>query len=346
VASKLKKLWWLMLVFAVCNIAIALILFFGNKQKSPEESTKPIPQKNVYSIGVLQSESLPEQDKMVAGALAGLESSGYANGERLHIEVINANGDDKKLERGAKKFSSNKKDLIIAVGTDSAKALAKVTKNIPVVGVGVYLFKSDEVFKSHENFTGISDTPQVLTQIRTAAQCFPVNKLGILYDPTDEDSVLQLKILRAVSEQKNISLFEVAFNPDQRSDIQIRKFLGNVNAVYIPEDPAVLKNFDAVVKILTPAGIPIIGEQMEMVKKGALISVSPSYYRMGFSGGRIAARLLSGNFLPENIPITHQIDPDMVINMKQADLLHIKLPSDVWQRARKLYLYDNQPARP
>ena len=100
-ASKLKKLWWLMLVFAVCNIAIALILFFGNKQKSPEESTKPIPQKNVYSIGVLQSESLPEQDKMVAGALAGLESSGYANGERLHIEVINANGDDKKLERGA-----------------------------------------------------------------------------------------------------------------------------------------------------------------------------------------------------------------------------------------------------
>ena len=50
-ASKLKKLWWLMLVFAVCNIAIALILFFGNKQKSPEESTKPIPQKNVYSIG-------------------------------------------------------------------------------------------------------------------------------------------------------------------------------------------------------------------------------------------------------------------------------------------------------
>ena len=47
-ASKLKKLWWLMLVFAVCNIAIALILFFGNKQKSPEESIKPIPQKNVY----------------------------------------------------------------------------------------------------------------------------------------------------------------------------------------------------------------------------------------------------------------------------------------------------------
>lgn len=65
---------------------------------------------------------------MVAGALAGLESSGYANGERLHIEVINANGDDKKLERGTEKFSSNKKDLIIAVGTDSAKALAKVTK--------------------------------------------------------------------------------------------------------------------------------------------------------------------------------------------------------------------------
>lgn len=98
--------------FCSLQYSNSLNSLFGNKQKSPEESIKPIPQKNVYSIGVLQSESLPEQDKMVAGALAGLESSGYANGERLHIEVINANGDDKKLERGAKKFSSNKKILL------------------------------------------------------------------------------------------------------------------------------------------------------------------------------------------------------------------------------------------
>ena len=61
------------------------------------------------------------------------------------------------------------------------------------------------------------------------------------YDPTDDDSkLIHRETLRSrsylrqylrsirdackVSEQKNISLFEVAFNPDQRSDIQIRKF--------------------------------------------------------------------------------------------------------------------------
>ena len=67
---------------------------------------------------------------------------------------------------------------------------------------------------------------------------------------------------------------------------------------------------------------------------------------MGFSGGRIAAKLLKGDLIPSDMPIVHQSDPDIVINMKEVNLLNIPLPGDLWQRARKLYLYDGQPARP
>lgn len=99
-------------------------------------------------------------------------------------------------------------------------------------------------------------------------------------------------------------------------------------------------------KIMTDAGIPIIGEQAEMVRRGAVISVSPSYYRMGFAGGQVAAKLLKGDMIPEDIPIMRQQDPNIVINMKQVNYLNIPLPGDLWQRSRKLYLYDGQPARP
>lgn len=344
-ASKLKQLWWLMLIFAVCNIAMAVILYQSSSAEPVNEDVLPIAAKDVYSIGILQSDDLAEQDKMTAGVLAALEGEGYSKG-RVKIDIAKAKGNDKKLEASAKKFARDRKDLIIAIGTDSAKAAAKVTKNIPVVGVGVMNFKKDKDFEGHHNFTGMMDTPAILSQIRMAGRCMSLKKLGILYNPSDAAASMQVEILREVAAQKGLSLYEVAYQPDKAAEPQIQKLVGHITALYVPEDTDLLTHFDDIVKVMNGANIPIIGEQSEMVRRGALISVSPSYYRMGFSGGRMAASLLKGDLIPEDIPIMRQQDPDIVINMKQVNALNIPLPGDLWQRSRKLYLYDGQPARP
>lgn len=343
-ASKLKQLWWLMLIFAVCNIAMAVILYQSSSAEPVNEDVLPIAAKDVYSIGILQSDDLAEQDKMTAGVLAALEGEGYSKG-RVKIDIAKAKGNDKKLEASAKKFARDRKDLIIAIGTDSAKAAAKVTKNIPVVGVGVMNFKKDKDFEGHHNFTGMMDTPAILSQIRMAGRCMSLKKLGILYNPGDAAASLQVEILRDVAAQKGLSLYEVAYQPDKAAEPQIQKLVGHITALYVPEDTDLLTHFDDIVKVMNGANIPIIGEQSEMVRRGALISVSPSYYRMGFSGGRMAASLLKGDLIPEDIPIMRQQDPDIVINMKQVNALNIPLPGGLWQRSRKLYLYDGQPAR-
>ncbi len=344
-ASKLKQLWWLMLIFAVCNVVMAVMLYQSSSAEPVNEDVLPIAAKDVYSIGILQSDDLAEQDKMTAGVLAALEGEGYSKG-RVKIDIAKAKGNDKKLEASAKKFARDRKDLIIAIGTDSAKAAAKVTKNIPVVGVGVMNFKKDKDFEGHHNFTGMMDTPAILSQIRMAGRCMSLKKLGILYNPGDAAASLQVEILRDVAAQKGLSLYEVAYQPDKAAEPQIQKLVGHITALYVPEDTDLLTHFDDIVKVMNGANIPIIGEQSEMVRRGALISVSPSYYRMGFSGGRMAASLLKGDLIPEDIPIMWQQEPDIVINMKQVNALNIPLPGDLWQRSRKLYLYDGQPARP
>lgn len=334
-----------MLIFAVCNIAMAVILYQSSSAEPVNEDVLPIAAKDVYSIGILQSDDLAEQDKMTAGVLAALEGEGYSKG-RVKIDIAKAKGNDKKLEASAKKFARDRKDLIIAIGTDSAKAAAKVTKNIPVVGVGVMNFKKDKDFEGHHNFTGMMDTPAILSQIRMAGRCMSLKKLGILYNPSDAAASMQVEILREVAAQKGLSLYEVAYQPDKAAEPQIQKLVGHITALYVPEDTDLLTHFDDIVKVMNGANIPIIGEQSERVRRGALISVSPSYYRMGFSGGRMAASLLKGDLIPEDIPIMWQQEPDIVINMKQVNALNIPLPGDLWQRSRKLYLYDGQPARP
>lgn len=56
--------------------------------------------------------------------------------------------------------------------------------------------------------------------------------------------------------------------------------------------------------------------------------------------------MLDGKKKPYEIGITKQIDPDWIVNMSVAKTLKKELPYDVWQKARKLYLYDGQAARP
>lgn len=335
-----------MLIFAICNVAMAVILYQGGQREKEIAQVGYIPAKSMYTIGILQGENLPEQDKMTEGVMAALEAGGYQKGKNVKIELIKAAGDEGKLKKGAEKLARSEKDLIIAVGSCAARAAVKSTKSIPVVGVGVLYFQKDDAFSDCDNVTGITDYPLVVNQIRTAARIMKLDPLGVVYDAENEGSKQQLKILRAAAEQKGIHLYEMAYDGKKKPEEQFKQLAGKVKALYVPEDPEILKHFDSLVNVMNQAGIPIIGEQSEMVQQGAVISVSPSYYRMGFSGGRIACKLLKGDVLPSDIPIARQYDPNLVVNMKQIGAMKMDLPSDLWQRARKLYLYDGQPARP
>ena len=283
---------------------------------------------------------------MVAVIKAALASRGYREKDNIRIDVFSADGDEKKLDAQAKKFVKDKKDLIITVGTDATKACVLETKSVPIVGVGMLPPESNNFFDNSYNLTGISDMPAVLNQVRMAAKVLSLQTVGIIFNPKDEGAVIQLNLLRDASEKKGIHIYEVAFDEKEDPISQIEKFSGHVDAVYIPADETVLKSFDEIVKHLMKLGIPVIGENAEMVRRGALLSVSAEYYRMGFSGGRIASELLDGKKKPYEIGITKQIDPDWIVNMSVAKTLKKELPYDVWQKARKLYLYDGQAARP
>lgn len=343
--TAVKRHWWMLLLIAVCAV-IAMASAIGDNSAALKKQIKLIPQKRFYYVGILQSDSLPEQEKMVAGIKAALESKGYREKDNIRIDVFSGGGDGERLTAQAKKFVKEKKDLIIAVGTDAVKACTLETKTVPVVGVGMFSQGSNNFFDNSYNLAGISDMPAVLNQIRMASKVFSLKTVGIIFNPKDEKAVLQLNMLRNASEKKGIHIYEVAFDETEYAARQVEKFSGHADAVYIPADETVLKFFDEIVKRLMKLGIPVIGENAEMVRRGALLSISAEYYRMGFSGGRIASELLDGKKKPYEIGITKQIDPDWIVNMSVAKALKKELPYDVWQKARKLYLYDGQAARP
>ena len=169
----------MLLLIAVCAV-IVMASVIDDHSAVLKKQIRLIPQKGFYYIGILQSDSLPEQGKMVAGIKAALASRGYREKDNIRIDVFSADGDEKKLDAQAKNFVKDKKDLIITVGTDATKACVLATKSVPIVGVGMLPPESNNFFDNSYNLTGISDMPAVLNQIRMAAKVLSLQTVGII----------------------------------------------------------------------------------------------------------------------------------------------------------------------
>lgn len=191
----------MLLLIAVCAV-IVMASVIDDHSAVLKKQIRLIPQKGFYYIGILQSDSLPEQGKMVAGIKAALASRGYREKDNIRIDVFSADGDEKKLDVQAKNFVKDKKDLIITVGTDATKACVLATKSVPIVGVGMLPPESNNFFDNSYNLTGISDMPAVLNQIRMAAKVLSLQTVGIIFNPKDEGAVIQLNLLRDASEKR------------------------------------------------------------------------------------------------------------------------------------------------
>ncbi|MFC2421857.1 MAG: hypothetical protein ACFNO4_05100, partial [Dialister invisus] len=67
--TAVRRNWWMLLLITVCAV-IAMASVIGDHSATLKKQIKLIPHKGFYYIGILQSDSLPEQGKMVAGIKA------------------------------------------------------------------------------------------------------------------------------------------------------------------------------------------------------------------------------------------------------------------------------------
>lgn len=338
-----RLLLWCFVLLAAGALAAAGLLFRGGKEAPP---VRPIPKKAIYDVGLLQGDSVPEQDRLRAGFLAALAADGWEEGKNLRIEFLSGGGNAGALAEAAGRFKKEKKDLVAVIGAEAAEAAADSLRATPVVGAGVLNFAYAPWLEGHRNFTGVMSLPEVVQQLDAARRILRVKRMAVLYSAEDTKAAAQLQWLRAAAGDMKISLVEAPVPKDTPPEDAARALAGRADAAYVAIDGRMQHHFDGICAALREKGIPVVGSDDEMVRRGAVLAVSEDYYRMGFAAGKMAAKLLRGDAVPEELPITRQKDPDLVVNMAAASLFQAGLPGELWQKAKKLYLYDGQPARP
>ena len=102
---------------------LALSVFAGcSKGDSSAEGKK--------KIGVVQLVEHDALDAAYKGFKEGLEEAGYKDGDNIEIEYKNAQNEQSNCQTIAQQFVTDKCDLVLAIATPAAQAMANETKDI------------------------------------------------------------------------------------------------------------------------------------------------------------------------------------------------------------------------
>lgn len=318
------------------TLALGLLSGCGNKT-APEDNTN----KELLKIGVIQSLEHGSLDAANKGFVDGMREAGYEEGKNVTFIQQNAQNDQSNLQSIAQQFVSNKMDLILAITTQSAQAVASATTEIPILGTAITDYESAKLVESNQrpnrNVSGTSDMNPIKDQIDLLLEVVPELKtLGVIYSSSESNSLQQVEELRRVVKEKGIALKEVTVS--SVNDIQqVAKSLvaEDIQAVYVPTDNTLAAAMSNLVGITNEKKLPVMTGATAMTDDGGTIALGVDYYTLGKQTAEMAVRYLKGEANIENMPVETSHQFEVVVNEEVVKKLGLTLPQSVLDKVKK-----------
>lgn len=281
-----------------------------------------------YKVGVIQLTEHAALDASNKGFIAALDDSGIS----YTVDSQNAQNDQSACQTIATKLVSDGNDLILAIATPAAQAVAGATTEIPVIGTAITDFAEAGLVDSNEapgtNVTGTSDLTPVTEQIELMKKLLPEAKtVGILYCSAEVNSKIQADMAAQACEANGLS--SEVFTVSSSNEIQtvVESMVGKVDVIYAPTDNVIAAGMTTVSMVATDNNLPIICGEAGMVEAGGLATYGIDYYQLGYMAGEMAVSILKGETTPAETPIGY-LDAakcELTVNEEAAAALEIDL---------------------
>ena len=257
-----------------------------------------------YKIGVLQLTQHAALDKANEGFIAALDESGI----KYEVDQQNASGEQSACQTIAEKLVNDGNDLIYAIATPAAQAVAGVTSEIPIVLSAVTDPAESGLVASNDapggNVTGTSDLTPVKEQIELLKQILPDAKtVGILFCSSESNSEIQAAMAREACEANGLEHIDFTVSSSNEIQTVVESMVGKVDVIYAPTDNTIAAGMPTVSMIATDNSLPIICGEQGMVDAGGLATYGIDYYQLGYMAGQMAVEILRDGADPATMPI-------------------------------------------
>ena len=333
------------LLFGVILLAVLGIFFIQEKNKIKQEDVnnkKLVQQEKNENIklGVLQLLSHPALDAIYKGLVEELAKQGYEVGKNLDIDFQNAQADQSNLTLMSEKLVEAKNDIIVGITTPATLALANATKEIPIIMGGITypveagLIVSEE--KPETNITGVSDRTPIKQQIEIMKEILPnLNKLGVLYTSSEDNSVKQVEEVKNIAEELNLKLKIAAVTGTNDVQQITESLAAEVDAIFVPIDNTIASTMPTVVGVADEFKIGIFPSADTMVADGGVLGLGVDQYQIGVKTAEVVISILNGAKASETA-ITLANEGIISLNLKKAEQLGIEIPAHIKEKAQIL----------
>jgi len=292
------------------------------------------------SVAITQIVEHPALDACRKGVKDVLAENGFVEGQNLEWSFESAQGNMAIAAQIAKKFVGDEPDVIVAIATPSAQAVAASTDTIPVVFSAVTDPVAAKLVPNWEhpggNVTGTSDMAPVDKHLQMILRISPnVKKLGVMYNPGEVNSVSSLEAVKKAAGPLGIEVFEGPAPKSSEVLAAARGLVGKVDAFYVPTDNTVVSAFEAVVKVGIDSQIPVYAADTDSVNRGAIAALGFNYYQVGRQTGEMVLSILNGE-KPGDIPVSGVKTLDLWVNPASAEKMGVTLPEGIVKEAAKV----------
>ena len=307
-----------------------LMLACGNSNDTVngKKDSKDSENKQVYKIGITQFMEHPSLNLAKEGFKAAFKEAGI----NAEFDEKNANGEVTNANLIATNYKADKKDLVFGIATPSAQALVNNISDIPVLFSAVTDPASAKLLNS--NVTGTSDKLEnVAAQLDLLLKIKPgVKKIGVLYNPSEQNSVVQVQEIQKIAKQKNIEVVLQGINNFGELAQATKNLLGSTDALYLPTDNLVVSGMNLIASEAVNAKKPVVVSENSSVKEGALFTMGLDYYALGKRTGEMAIEILKGKPVSQ-IPFETSKQMKLYVNSKTAQALGLDLKNPAFNGA-------------
>lgn len=292
------------------------------------------------TIGFLTARRGSSYDAPLLKRLAEL---GYAQ-PRMRLEVRDAEGVAERFPKLARELVDAKCDLIFAIGPEQpALALQGTRSQIPIVFLAVDYDPLEKGIVTNlrrpgGNLTGVyvPALPLVVKRMELAQEVLPgARRFLVFSDPYTGDQLARLRHaaagrgveLKVVEFTKPPYDFAAALEAGRRADIEAFISLNS------PIIGAAVRG--QLGPVFASQRIAAFTGATTTTAEGILVSYSTDAYKVGRRAAEIAARILKGT-KPGDIPVEQADEFELVVNLKIAKALGVKVPMSVLARATRV----------
>jgi putative tryptophan/tyrosine transport system substrate-binding protein len=311
----------------VCLLSIWLLL----------TCAQPALAQKVHRVDALVSEDFFVS--VFEGFKARMAEMGYVERRSIQYSLRNANGDQKLLQKLALELVQDKPDLIVTAPATATLAVTKANEvsRIPLVFLGAS--NPLEFVKSYassgNNVTGISTAALDLTgkRLELLKELAPwVERLASINNPDGVNYKDNLLAVRQATKKFGLELWEINVANKKEIEQAISTITHKaVDAVFLPPDRVITGNMDVFVTQCIREKLPLIPPP-GAISLGGLATYGHDYSGLGRQGAILVDRILRGA-KPSDLPIEQPYRLKLVVNVKTAKAIGLKIPKEILLRA-------------